>query len=322
VIRRSVAILVALAVSGCGFFGPDPQDVSLPLAFGARVTDGGLRLWTGSLCTGVTRMTVRFSSDAKLVLEPPPGGQADVDYLNLGGPYPGLNVTEALPHGFDWRTAQEVNLWIDGGAGEGSKRAIVADIVKGSAEHPDDTYWFQDVGWLNPAQVAEQNGKTFLTPCTPDPARQPSLPSAFGARVSDGKLRIWTGSPCTKVNGVTLGFTPETSKPGVVELGLVTSGDTVDFERYTLGEPLPGMAISEPLPEGFDWRTQVSLRLEVHTPQIHRDPTTDLGPVIEGSTSHPDDTYFFQGVGWLNPAQVAEMDGTTFLGACTLDPAK
>ncbi len=45
----------------------------------------------------------------------------------------------------------------------------LAEVIKGSAEHPDDTYWFQGVGWLNPAQVKEQDAKTFLATCTDSP---------------------------------------------------------------------------------------------------------------------------------------------------------
>ncbi|BBY26122.1 hypothetical protein [Mycolicibacterium sediminis] len=287
-IRRALApLLVSVAITSCGMFGPDPQAVSLPLAFGARVTDGELRLWTGSPCHDVTRVTVRFTSDAKLIFEPAPGRRADVDYLTLDGPNPGLRVEEALPDGFDWRTAEQVDLWIDGAAGEGSKRALVADIVAGSADHPEDTYWFQDVGWLGPDDVDELDGKTFLTPCTPDPARQPSLPPAFGVRVTDGALRIWTGSPCTDVNGVTLDFIGEPPGRGTTALTLIASDGPIEFDRFTLGEPLQGTRIAQELPAGFDWRSQSKLRLAVHTPNVHRDPTMDLAEVISGSASHP-----------------------------------
>lgn len=167
-----MAITVAFTASGCYFFGPDPEQASLPLAFGARDTDGDLRLWTGAPCSGATRVTVRFSADAKLVLEPADGTPAQIEHLDLRGPYPGWRVEQALPANFDWRTAEQVDLWIDGGDGQGSKRALVADIIDGSGRHPGDTFWFQDVGWLNPGQVADLDGKIFLTVCTPDPGKQ------------------------------------------------------------------------------------------------------------------------------------------------------
>ena len=55
------------------------------------------------------------------------------------------------------------------GAGGWGSTTQLAEVIKGSAEHPDDTYWFQGVGWLNPAQVKEQDAKTFLATCTDSP---------------------------------------------------------------------------------------------------------------------------------------------------------
>ena len=209
-------------------------------------------------------------------------------------------------------------LWLNAEPATWGSKTHIAEIVKGSAEHPDDTYWFQDVGWLDPAEVAAQDGKTFLATCTPDPAKTPSLPTAFGARVTDGKLLIWTGAPCKDTNGLTLTF-----EPAQAELQLGISGDVmVMLERYTFGEPFPGLDVITPLPGDFDWRSQQTLKLSVHSLGPHEDSQTDLAEVIRGSAAHPDDTYWFQGVGWLNPAEVADQNGKTFLGTCTDDPAR
>jgi len=61
------------------------------------------------------------------------------------------------PDDFDWRDAESLRFWIVGHPGGLGSRADIAEIVNGSAKYPDDTYWFQDVGWLDPAQVAEQD---------------------------------------------------------------------------------------------------------------------------------------------------------------------
>ncbi|MCT7657864.1 hypothetical protein [Mycobacterium deserti] len=324
-----VAVVLAIAVAffgirACQNLNRDPHAASLPPAFGVRITDGELRIWTGAPCRKVNRVTVNFSSEnARLVLMPPPGEWAVVEYFNLNGPYPGLNVVEQLPDGFDWRASQTIDLWMDAGEGAGSTPSNIAEIVDGSAQHPDDTFWFQGVGWLGPADVKAQDGKTFLSTCTPDPAETPSLPVAFGARVTDGKLHLWTGSPCDKVNGVTLEFKPDATKPDHVDLALGKAGDAmVQLEHFTLGDPVPGLKVTEALPEDFDWREQQSLTLSVHSLGPHELSETDLVEVIEGSTAHPDDTYWFQGVGWLNPAQVVEQNGKTFLATCTPDPKK
>lgn len=146
----------------------------------------------------------------------------------------------------------------------------------------------------------------------------PSLRPAFGARVTDGKLRIWTGSRCTGVTRVALTF-----EPSPAEL-VLTSQRGADVERLTLGGDYPGLQIAQPLPDGFDWHTEDSLRISVYGGPGGGGlgSSTDLAEAIDGSEQHPVDTYWFQGVGWLDPDDVAARDGKTFLATCTPDPAK
>lgn len=325
-IARGLAILLTmLTISGCEIFGKNPQAPSLPPVFGARITNGQLHFWTGTPCVQVSRIAIAFSpGSAQLVLQPPANEWAQFEYLSLAGPNPGLTVAEPLPDGFEWRTAKTVDLWLTAAEGAGSTPTSVADIIAGSSEHPYDTYFFQGFGWLNPTQISAMNRKQLLTVCTADPAKQPSLPTAFGVRVTDGTLRVWTGSPCASTTGVTLSFRADRTKPAETDLAMATrsNDDTITFERYTVGESFPGLVIRDGLPLGFDWRNQQELTLAVHTTEQHWDPTTDLTEAVSHSADHPTDTYWFQGIGWLNPAQVAEQDGKTFLATCTRDPKK
>jgi hypothetical protein len=169
------ALIALLAVCGCDD-DRAPWAPSLQPAFGARATDGQLRIWTGSRCFGVTRLALAFDPDqtdrADLVLTSLDRGGADVERLVLGGPYPGLEVSKPLPEGFDWRGAKSVRITISGGSQGWGSSSTLAEVVRGSAEHADDTYWFQGVGWLDPAEVAAQDTKTFLATCTHDPAKQ------------------------------------------------------------------------------------------------------------------------------------------------------
>jgi hypothetical protein len=322
VVAVSAALLAACDRGG--WEKTAPVAPSLRPAFGARVTAGELRIWTGSPCVAATRVDLTFDpfqdDHAELVLGPPPGLAPDVEHLVLGGPYRGLAVTTPLPAGFDWRNAESMMFNVDRitGGGWGST-AQIAEIVKGSAEHPDDTYWFQDVGWLNPGEVAAQNGKTFLTTCSPDPEKRPPMPPAFGARVSDGAVRIWTGASCASTTGLTLVFDPSGA---MLQMGGAREGASVDFEHFTVGEPYPGLKVTQPLPEGFDWRSQKTLVLSVDGQHSHAGLETDLTEVIKGSAGHPEDTYWFQDVGWLSPGDVAAKDGKTFLATCTPSPAK
>jgi hypothetical protein len=327
VIRRVLAIAaVGALVVACdrdSWKQTAPFAPSLRPAFGVRVTDGELRIWTGSPCVAVTRLDLTFDpyqdDRAELVLTPSHGRAPEVEHLVLGGPYPGLEVATPLPAGFTWRTAESMMFSVDREQWSWGSTADIAEIIKGSAAHPEDTYWFQDVGWLNPAEVAAQDGKTFLTTCAPDPAKLPSLPPVFGARVTDGKLRIWAGGSCASTTGLRLVFDPSSA---VLELGGAHEGSSVDFEYFTLGEPYPGLKVTQSLPEGFAWRTQETVVLSVYGRDSHVGLQTDLAAVITGSADHPDDTFWFQDVGWLNPARVAEQDGKTFLATCTPDPGK
>jgi hypothetical protein len=59
-----------------------------------------------------------------------------------------------------------------GGSSHWGTSTDPTEVIEGSESHPENTYWFQDVGWLDPADVAAQDGKTFLAVCTADPARK------------------------------------------------------------------------------------------------------------------------------------------------------
>lgn len=173
-IRVGVVIAVAAAVvSLTAACDPLGRPRLMP-AFGARVTDGQLHIWTGSQCHGVTELGLEFDpyqeDRAEWLLNAPDEAGADVEYFTLGEPVPGLKVTKQLPTGFDWRSAESVQINVDGAQPGWGTTTQLADVIKDSVAHPDDTYWFQEAGWLNPAEVTDQDGKTFLATCTPSPA--------------------------------------------------------------------------------------------------------------------------------------------------------
>jgi hypothetical protein len=316
------AILTLLALSGCDIGKLPPYALpSLPEVVGVRVTGGELQVRMGLACPGVRRVSVLFGDAGapEMVLATPNQWGVEVDRLSLDGPYPpGMQVTKPLPDGFDWRTAKKVFVDISSDIAWGGAAAELADVIDGSAKHPDDTYFFEKFGWLSPAEVAAKDGKEFLTLCTPDPRDEPKVPRAFGARVTDGRLQLWTGSRCLDTDQVILTF-----QPGQADL--VVERDSVvgeEFERLTLGGPYPGFKIVQPLPSGFDWRTAKSLLLRVHADRNGFPSTTDLSEVLAGSADHPDDAYFFQGVGWLNRSEAAAKNTKDFLDTCTHDPAR
>jgi hypothetical protein len=180
VIRSLVAMVAGAAVvllaacHGGDDWNPDAQFApSLRPAFGARVTDGKLEIWTGSRCVGVTRLALTFEpDDTALVLTAPSERPATVEHLTVGGPYPGLAVTEPLPAEFNWRDKESVRISVYGAVDGWGSDANIAEITEGSSQHPGNAYLFQGVGWLNAADVAAQDGKTFLATCTADPVKK------------------------------------------------------------------------------------------------------------------------------------------------------
>ncbi len=322
-----MALILLLAVCGCNPLGKNPIAPSVPVAFGVRVTDGNLRLWTGLPCLGTTEVDVTFDHEqpdrAELKLATPgpadqqgvaPDPGVEVEYLTVGGPYSGFDVRTALPDGFDWRTADVVSLFTRGAPITWGADSELAEVREHSDEHPNDTYWFQGVGWLNSAQVTEQSGRTFIPVCSADPAKNHQLPRVFGVRITDGTLRIWPGSHCEAVEHVIVTF-----QPGQADLVLSASHPySVRLDQLTIGNPLSDFDVTRPLPGGFDWNTAATVLLRVFQ-QTNTDPwttPTDLAPARTESTQHPEDTYWFQGFGWLDPTQVSARDGKDFLTAC------
>lgn len=339
--RRLFCVLALMAVvlplSACWAFRGDQFATSLPSSqFGLRVTDGQLQIWTGSACEGTRHVNVGFSSldgsDNQLQIFTPsveegltPG--VELEYLNLGGPYPGFSVKSSLPPGFDWRTAQLFSFDVVGppvarGIGGVNFPPIATEISEHSAEHPEDTYYFPRFGWLNPDEVAAKDGKEFLTVCTPDPGREESEQPVVGVRVTDGTLRFWTGSPCPFDSGVILTF-----QPGQAEAILRRteySIDAVEYLSFGGPDPDPELTVTHLVPRDFDWHTakNVLFRLIETRPenrnsrQIVWSKTTELTAPITESAQHPPDTYYFEGQGWLNPADVDARDGTSMQTIC------
>lgn len=330
--RRLCSILaiaaIAVSLGGCeSQRGRNPYETSLPSSkFGFRVTNGQLRIWTGSPCEGTTEIVVKVrgpgSDEATLQIYTPtyePGLTPGIEFehLTLGGPYPGFNVMTPLPPGFDWRKAEYFQIDVGGppvSRGLGRNFAPIAtEIIVHSAEHPENTYYFPDVGWLDPAEVAAKNGNEFLTVCTPDPAKEESNQSVVGVRVTDGTLRFWTGTPCPYDAGVIISF-----QPGQAETILQKKDHPrEDVEYLTLDQPNPEFTVTHPLPRDFDWRTAktVLFRL-IDTNGLVWSKTTELATPIAESAQHPPDTYYFEGIGWLNPAEVAARDGTSMDTIC------
>lgn len=174
---RALAVVGAVALLGlaaCDSDGddwdPDAQFApSLRPAIGVRAIDGELRLWTGTRCRRVTRVAVTFGGATWEITSRRPGG-AVLETFRLDRPPRGFRVTEPLPADFDWEHADRLGFTGDSADGVWGTTTDLDVVRDESADHPADSFYFDQVGWLDGAGVAEGNGEEFLTPCTPDPA--------------------------------------------------------------------------------------------------------------------------------------------------------
>lgn len=171
------AVLVATMIAACDT--RSQFEPSLPPAAGFRVDNGVLKLWTGTPCSGVIRLTLIFDTGTQESTEqvwtaPQPG--VTVEHMDLltsvggsppdtGGP---LQVQEPLPAEYDWTTARWINFSVDGPKAFGA-RVDLAQVLRESAEHPPESYLFGQRGWMDASDVQRENQKSFLTVCTPDP---------------------------------------------------------------------------------------------------------------------------------------------------------
>lgn len=330
-------VAVALSLVGCERNGGRVQfETSLPVSqLGFRVTGGALHIWTGSPCEGTSQVVAGFTTPsggrATLRLNTPtyaPGLTPGVEfeYLTLGGPYPaGFDVVDPLPAGFDWRTAQRILFEVSGspigrGMGGSDFAPIATEVIEHSAEHPEDTYFFPDLGWFGRAEVAAKDGKEFLAVCTPDPGRDQAIVEVVGVRVTDGTLRFWTGAPCVGDTGVIVTFQPGQADLVLDRTELLPEG----LEFLSLGGPYPGLSVTHPLPPDFDWRAAKSVLFRLvetslsngNSRNVVWSRTTELATPIAESAQHPADTYYFQGQGWLNTAEVAARNGISMHTIC------
>jgi hypothetical protein len=153
----------------------------------------------------------------------------------------------------------------------------------------------------------------------------PSLPPAAGFRVDDGVLKLWTGTPCLGVTGLTLIFDVGSSqsttqswtapRPGV-------SVERMDLLRTAKGSTLDTdgpLQIQQPLPADYDWTKAGSITFYVNGPESNG-AKVDVAQVLRESAQHPSGSYLFGQRGWMDASDVQRENQKSFLTVCTPDP--
>lgn len=171
--------------------------------------------------------------------------------------------------------------------------------------------------WLRVA-CAVLLAATTAAGCDTKSQFEPSLPPEAGFRVDGGVLKLWTGTPCTGVIGLTLVFDSGTErstkqvwtapKPGVV------------LERMDLLPAGTGpLQVQTTLPADYDWTKAGSIVFYVNGPTSYG-ATADVAQLLRESAQHPSGQYLFGKSGWLDAAGVRRENTKSFLTVCTPDP--
>ena len=163
---------------------------------------------------------------------------------------------------------------------------------------------------------------TVTAACDTKAPFEPSLPPAAGFRVDNGVLKLWTGTACQGVTGMTVVFDVGTKqstqqvwtapKPGVPL-------ERIDLLPETGPDPTSPLQIQQPLPTGYDWTKAGSLTFYVNGPKANG-AREDVAQVLRESPQHPSDSYLFGEQGWMNAADVRRENQKSFLTICTPDP--
>lgn len=151
----------------------------------------------------------------------------------------------------------------------------------------------------------------------------PSLPPAAGFRVDDGVLKLWTGTPCDGVTGLTLIFDSGTKESTEQRWTAPPPGvpvERMDLLRTAGGSAAAGpLQVQKPLPADYDWTKAGSLNFSVDGPEAYG-ARVDLGQVLRESAQHPSGSYLFGPRGWMDAADVQRENQKSFLTVCTPDP--
>ncbi|MEU4245429.1 hypothetical protein [Actinoplanes sp. NPDC026619] len=163
---------------------------------------------------------------------------------------------------------------------------------------------------------------TMITACDTKSQFEPSLPPEAGFRVDGGVLKLWTGTPCAGVTGVTLTFDSGTKQSTSQVWAAPQPGVTVERMDLLGGAAADGpLQVQKPLPAEYDWTKAGSIVFYVNGPTSNG-ATADVAQVLRESAQHPSGSFLFGKSGWLDAAGVQRENTKSFLTICTPDPNK
>lgn len=145
-----------------------------------------------------------------------------------------------------------------------------------------------------------------------DPAFETPLPSVVGARVVDGQLELFTGTPCADVTEVEVRLDPGARE--VLATVVMTAMQPTELDRFRIDEAPTGFRATAPLPAGVSWSDADGADLRVTTTDGDRSASVDLAELRE-QDEHPGD--YLVGTRWLSEDEVLDGDGGDYALLCS-----
>jgi len=176
IVLGSLALVAGLGIGAITYFAkmisdPIPQDPQYPVVFGIRVTDNHFWISTARPCPTHAVLSVVFPGSkmatpiSVTLLKP-------IDTLDLTDPGPDVTVQQYMAQGFLWSdegTRVEITTQFPDGSSSFFSAVNFTDLQEESADYPDQ-FFFGQMGWLAPDDVAARDGIDLLTVCTPRPS--------------------------------------------------------------------------------------------------------------------------------------------------------
>lgn len=167
-----VAALVALAVAAVVNPRGQPLEPELPFLLGVRVDADNLVVWVGARCEEAESLKVavsvrepRRSVSLRLESDEPTTLEGPLRVRDLQADPPGsFEVVERWPDQLDLADFDAISV-LSPGAGA---QAPVDVVVEGSAEHPGEFWFGDDLGWMDLDEAAARDGEDFYSLCRTD----------------------------------------------------------------------------------------------------------------------------------------------------------
>jgi len=151
---------------------PVPSSPSLLVYWGVRTDGDDLKFSFGSTCDPPFTVNVLFASYGQFAGQDFSFSTSEsIAGFDMDALPSDAVILSSLPESYDWRKSPMMTLylqfsdtswsWLYGMAEDDLAEVMASD------QHPSNEYYFGDIGWMTPAEVAARDGVDLLTVCHP-----------------------------------------------------------------------------------------------------------------------------------------------------------